>query len=412
MTMLAGLATSNLMPGTVNRHQGDRFLISGQNPNIPMLTVRPAPNPQQPTLVLQRPDRFTAASFDKNGQLTLGGTDPAAIATTTLTINCYSVSNGSSFTSTIATDAGGSLILTNGGGGNGNMLCTNGTIYYGIGNSGQATQAAFTVSATSLGRSPSLCYIHSTKTLWLGASDTNNFGPTEGGTPGTGVVSAMQGGGTDVTGGTLVLSGGQGTGAGVGGNLLFKTSMAGSTSATLNTLATVVTISPTTQNFLIAATAATLLPFVIKGAALQSADLTRWLTNGSAVLFAHDSLGRPYTANTTPTIAAGTGAGTSPTIAISGTDVNGVVTLTTGALPTGSAVVATITFSAAYATAPKTVQLLNADVNSAALSGLTMVWVPVVGDTNGVTTTTWCLVAGATGLVAATSYKWRYFVCG
>jgi hypothetical protein len=54
-----------------------------------------------------------------------------------------------------------------------------------------------------------------------------------------------------------------------------------------------------------------------------------------------------------PTLTAGTGAGTSPTITITGTDVAGVLNITTGTSPTGSnATIVTVTFNVAFGTAP------------------------------------------------------------
>lgn len=108
--------------------------------------------------------------------------------------------------------------------------------------------------------------------------------------------------------------------------------------------------------------------------------------------------------STAPTIAAGVGAGGSPTIAISGHDSGGIVTLTTGTLPTLSSVVATITFNASYSTAPA-VTLTPANGNAAALSGVTMVYVTS-------TTTTFVINAGTTGLSAATQYIWFFTVIG
>jgi hypothetical protein len=70
-----------------------------------------------------------------------------------------------------------------------------------------------------------------------------------------------------------------------------------------------------------------------------------------------------------PTIAAGVGAGTSPTIAISGTDLSGNITITTGTLPTPSSTVATITFNTAYGVTPKTVLITGADLNGATICG-------------------------------------------
>ncbi len=102
-----------------------------------------------------------------------------------------------------------------------------------------------------------------------------------------------------------------------------------------------------------------------------------------------------------PAITADVGAGTSPTIAMTGNDIASTITLTTGATPTGlNAVIATITFSSKFVGVPKpTLQPANA--NAAALSGVTAVYIV------GATTTTATLISGATGLTAATQYVWN-----
>jgi hypothetical protein len=105
-----------------------------------------------------------------------------------------------------------------------------------------------------------------------------------------------------------------------------------------------------------------------------------------------------------PTIAAGAGAGTSPTVSISGTDISGVVSVTSGTTPTGSAVVVTITFNVAYGAAPKAINLTPANANAAGLGTTSMVFI----DSAGITTTTFAITSGTIGLVAATSYKWYY----
>lgn len=53
-----------------------------------------------------------------------------------------------------------------------------------------------------------------------------------------------------------------------------------------------------------------------------------------------------------PTIAAGVGAGTSPTISVNGTDLSFTINLTPGTLP-ATGVIATVTFNSAYASAPR-----------------------------------------------------------
>jgi len=106
----------------------------------------------------------------------------------------------------------------------------------------------------------------------------------------------------------------------------------------------------------------------------------------------------------TPGIAAGTGAGTGPTVSVTGTDLGGFISVTTGTAPTLSATVVTITFNVAYGTAPRCVSLTPANALTAALSGLGMVFV----DQAGITTTTFAITAGATALTGSVAYKWYY----
>lgn len=102
-----------------------------------------------------------------------------------------------------------------------------------------------------------------------------------------------------------------------------------------------------------------------------------------------------------PTITAGTGAGTTPTISITnGTDLSGIVNCTTGTLPTAGAVVVTITFNTAYGVAPN-ICLTPANAEAALLNGVTQVYATS-------TTTTLVITAGSTGLAGATTYKWFY----
>ena len=103
-----------------------------------------------------------------------------------------------------------------------------------------------------------------------------------------------------------------------------------------------------------------------------------------------------------PTIAAGAGAGTAPTISVSNaTDLSGIVNVTTGTLPTGAnAVIVTITFNTEYASAPN-ICLTPANANTAAIAVVSHVFVTS-------TTTTFVITSGATALTAATAYKWYY----
>lgn len=106
--------------------------------------------------------------------------------------------------------------------------------------------------------------------------------------------------------------------------------------------------------------------------------------------------------STTPGIAAGTGAGTSPTVSIAGTDLAFKVTVTTGTLPTAAATVATITFASTYGAIPHPV-FSSANSNAAILSGVSMVYLTP-------STTTIVINAGATALTAATTYVWEFIV--
>jgi len=106
----------------------------------------------------------------------------------------------------------------------------------------------------------------------------------------------------------------------------------------------------------------------------------------------------------TPTIAAGTGAGTSPTASIVGTNNGGVITVTTGTLPSSSATLVTVTYTGAFATGSQII-LYPTNSATALLSGVSMVF------TTG-TTTTFTITTGTTALTAATTYSWAYVVTG
>lgn len=107
-----------------------------------------------------------------------------------------------------------------------------------------------------------------------------------------------------------------------------------------------------------------------------------------------------------PTISAGSGAGTSPTVSITGTDLAGYITVTTGTAPTLSATIVTVTFNTAYAATPNTVLLDPANSNAALLSGVTEPF----ADQAGISTTVFTITAGTTALTGSTTYKWYYTV--
>ena len=102
-------------------------------------------------------------------------------------------------------------------------------------------------------------------------------------------------------------------------------------------------------------------------------------------------------------IAASTGAGTSPSaLSVTGTDMSGVVTLTTGSSPTINAILATITYNSAFSTAPVVV-ITPANAATASLTSAQAVWV-------NINTGNFTINTNATALNASTIYKWNYVV--
>lgn len=124
-------------------------------------------------------------------------------------------------------------------------------------------------------------------------------------------------------------------------------------------------------------------------------------TSGNTTISGNANLKHAIGGTSAPTIAAGAGAGTSPTVSVSNaTDLSGIVNVLTGTLPTAAATVVTVTFNVAYGVAPNMV-LQPGNAATALLSGATMIYVTS-------TTTTFVITAGATGLVAATQYVWFF----
>ena len=104
-----------------------------------------------------------------------------------------------------------------------------------------------------------------------------------------------------------------------------------------------------------------------------------------------------------PTVVAGTGAGTGPTVALNSNsnDLSGYLSVTTGSSPAANATVATFTFGTAYATLAKCV-LWPANAAASALSGASNPYIPV-GSASSFTIT-----SNMTALAAATLYTWGY----
>jgi hypothetical protein len=115
--------------------------------------------------------------------------------------------------------------------------------------------------------------------------------------------------------------------------------------------------------------------------------------------------------SSTPTLTAGSGAGTSPTIVISGTNICGTITIIPGTGASGTnAIIATLTManSAGFANSP-ILTLQPANAATALLSGATMVY-----SSQNVTNpgTSVDIKAGTTGLTPATFYQWNYLLMG
>lgn len=108
---------------------------------------------------------------------------------------------------------------------------------------------------------------------------------------------------------------------------------------------------------------------------------------------------------TTPTIAAGAGAGTSPTISILGAENSQTISLTTTCTVScsGSSVIATVTLPLTCPT-QATPTITPANVNAAQLSASGSVYLgaPAVAS--------YTINSSATGLSASTTYKWNVHV--
>lgn len=129
--------------------------------------------------------------------------------------------------------------------------------------------------------------------------------------------------------------------------------------------------------------------------------------NGSFQLMATPAPGAAYslTANhlqsnggyAAPSVAAGTGAGSSPTLTLThASDSDGIINLTTGTSPTASATVATITFGTAFAANP------NCSVTPASASAMNVIYSPPAS------TTAFTISAPSTALTASTAYTFTY----
>lgn len=105
------------------------------------------------------------------------------------------------------------------------------------------------------------------------------------------------------------------------------------------------------------------------------------------------------------TSSAGSGAGTSPTLTVTGTDIAGKIVLTTGSSPSASATVAQVTYNVGYATQPYVI-ITPANAITAALSGNAVVY----SSDSSSGSNSFILTSGSTALAGATAYIWYYHV--
>jgi hypothetical protein len=136
---------------------------------------------------------------------------------------------------------------------------------------------------------------------------------------------------------------------------------------------------------------------------LGNTSITKVSTSG-AIVTTNDITAKHIKGNSgVLSIAASTGAGTSPSaVSVTGTDMSGVVALTTGTSPSINAVLATITYNTAFSTAPVVV-ITPANAATASLAATQAVWV-------NITTTGFTINTNATAVVSSTAYKWNYVV--
>jgi hypothetical protein len=117
------------------------------------------------------------------------------------------------------------------------------------------------------------------------------------------------------------------------------------------------------------------------------------------------TLTRPYaTSGSTPSNSAGTGAGTSPTITITGNDIAGYISIATGTSPTASGNIVTVTFSTALTNTPTSIQLTPANANAA--GELTKFYV----DQSTASSNSWIIKNTSSALTASTTYLFYYTI--
>lgn len=101
---------------------------------------------------------------------------------------------------------------------------------------------------------------------------------------------------------------------------------------------------------------------------------------------------------------AGAGAGTGPTIVVTGTDLSGKLDITTGAAPSANEAVVTVTFSANYTSAPA---VIISPANAAAAANAVVSQVFATSSVSG-----FQLTSNAVAMGGANQFVWYYHVIG
>lgn len=125
------------------------------------------------------------------------------------------------------------------------------------------------------------------------------------------------------------------------------------------------------------------------------------------ILNAGDTLQLPGNlqfAGSAPGIAAGAGAGGSPTISLLGVNNGGTITLVPGLGSTGSAIIATVTYTTTFPT-DSAVSLVPAGLSSAQINGISAIYVNATASGFTINSTTSALSAG-------TTFIWNYTTVG
>lgn len=135
----------------------------------------------------------------------------------------------------------------------------------------------------------------------------------------------------------------------------------------------------------------------------QNAVIIATVSTGGNWSFA----GHLSTTGTTPSIASGTAAGTTPTVSVTGNDQRGIVSVTLGtAPPIGGGTLFTVTFAVAWVAAP---YVVTCPANTAAATYSALNVMPQAS----VTTTTFIMTStGLTGPGAGTVLAWNYHCIG